>query len=293
MKTVGFDIGGTQLRAAIFDEARNMTDSYRTENDKGITAAFNMDKLIDFILSKPYQYKRIVIGCPGTMDIRLGKLLCPPNLIGWDGFEIVKYVEERTGICTTLNNDANLAGLAEARAGAGAGYESVVFMGISTGIGGAYVYQDKLVIGANSNAAEFWNMVVNDDSYCHKNANAGSLNEQSSGSGLQRIASETYGRQMSTSELFERYRRLDVRALKIIEDAAEKLAKGIGNITCTIDPDIIIIGGSVALHNPDFVEKILEKAKRYVLCPENLKVKFAAFGDDAGLIGAALLAEEG
>ena len=78
---------------------------------------------------------------------RLGKLLCPPNLIGWDGFEIVKYVEERTGICTTLNNDANLAGLAEARAGAGAGYESVVFMGISTGIGGAYVYQDKLVIG--------------------------------------------------------------------------------------------------------------------------------------------------
>ena len=70
MKTVGFDIGGTQLRAAIFDEARNMTDSYRTENDKGITAAFNMDKLIDFILSKPYQYKRIVIGCPGTMDIR-------------------------------------------------------------------------------------------------------------------------------------------------------------------------------------------------------------------------------
>ena len=51
------------------------------------------------------------------------------------------------------------------------------------------------------------------------------------------------GRQMSTAELFERYRRLDVRALKIIEDAAEKLAKGIGNITCTIDPDIIIIGG--------------------------------------------------
>lgn len=70
------------------------------------------------------------------MDIRLGKLLCPPNLIGWDGFEIVKYVEERTGICTTLNNDANLAGLAEARAGAGAGYESVVFMGISTELEG-------------------------------------------------------------------------------------------------------------------------------------------------------------
>lgn len=289
MKTAGIDIGGTQLRAAVFDEERKMIESFKTVNDRSLTAGQNMDKLIDFILSKSYQYKGIGVGCPGPLDSRQGKILCPPNLVGWDDFELVKYVEERTGIRTVLNNDANVAGLAEAILGKGAGYESVVFVGISTGIGGAYVYQEKLVSGAHSNAAEFWNMIVSEDTYCHKNANPGSLNEQSSGSALQRIATERYGRPMQPKELFECYNRGEETAAEIIEDAAEKLAMGIANITCTIDPDIIIIGGSVAIHNKQFVEKIEEKAKKYVLCPRFLKIEQAQFGDDAGLMGAALL----
>lgn len=289
MKTAGIDIGGTQLRVAVFDEERKMIESFKTVNDRSLTAGQNMDKLIDFILSKPYQYKGIGVGCPGPLDSRQGKILCPPNLVGWDDFELVKYVEERTGIRTVLNNDANVAGLAEAILGKGAGYESVVFVGISTGIGGAYVYQEKLVSGAHSSAAEFWNMIVSEDTYCHKNANPGSLNEQSSGSALQRIATERYGRSMQPKELFECYNRGEETAAEIIEDAAEKLAVGIANITCTIDPDIIIIGGSVAIHNRQFVEKIEEKAKKYVLCPRFLKIEQAQFGDDAGLMGAALL----
>ena len=289
MKTVGIDIGGTQLRVAIFNKDREMIDSFKTKNDRNLTAEQNMDKLIEFILSKPYQYKGIGIGCPGPLNTRLGKILCPPNLVGWDHFELVKYVEEKTNIKTILNNDANVAGLSEALLGAGAGYESVVFVGISTGIGGAYVYQGKLVNGANSNAAEFWNMIVNEDSYHHKNANAGSLNEQSSGSGLERIATERYGKPMSPKEVFELYYKKDELAVEIVEKAADILAKGIANITCTIDPDIIIVGGSVAIYNVGFVGMITEKAKKYVLSPQFLKIELAQFGDDAGLIGASLL----
>lgn len=289
MKTIGIDIGGTQLRVAVFDEQKNMIDSFKTANDRSRTAEQNMDQLIAFIAGRPDRYRGIGIGCPGPLDIRQGKVLYPPNLVGWDDFEIVKYVEERTGISTVLNNDANVAGLSEAILGAGAGYESVAFVGISTGIGGAYIYQGKLVNGAHSNAAEFWNMIVNDDPYHHKNANPGSLNEQSSGSGLQRIASERFGRTVKPRELFELYRAGDKTAEEILLDAAEKMAKGIANITCTIDPDIIIIGGSVAIHNPEFVDMIQKKSKKYVLHPEDLKIELARFGDDAGLYGAALL----
>lgn len=289
MKTVGIDIGGTQLRVAIFDEEKRMIDSFKIINDRALTAQQNMDKLLDFILSKPYQYRGIGIGCPGPLNTRLGKILCPPNLVGWDNFELVKYVEERTNIKTFLNNDANVAGLAEALLGVGAGYESVVFVGISTGVGGAYVYQGKLVNGANSNAAEFWNMIVNEDTYHHKNANAGSLNEQGSGSGLERIATERFGKPMSPKELFRLYYEKNEIAVEIVEEAADILAKGIANITCTIDPDIIILGGSVAIHNIGFVGLISEKAKKYVLSPQFLKIELAQFGDDAGLIGAALL----
>lgn len=289
MKTVGIDIGGTQLRVAVFDEEQNMIDSFKTDNDRSLTAEQNMDKLIDFILERPYEYRGIGVGCPGPLNVRLGKILCPPNLVGWDGFELVSYVESRTGLKTVLNNDANVAGLAEAVLGAGAGYESVAFLGISTGIGGAYVYQGKLVNGANSNAAEFWNMIVNEDPYYHKNANPGSLNELGSGSGLKRIASERYGRPMMPAELFALYYRREALAVEIVEGVAENLAKGIANITCTIDPDVIIIGGSVAIHNIGFVGRIEARAKKYVLSPETLHIELARFGDDAGLIGASLL----
>lgn len=289
MKSVGIDIGGTQLRVGIFDENKKMIDCFKTDNDRSLTAEQNMDKLLTFIKEKNYQYSGIGIGCPGPLNTRTGKILTPPNLAGWDDFEIVHYVENKMKVKTVLNNDANVAGLAEALLGAGADYESIVFVGISTGIGGAYVYQNKLVNGANSNAAEFWNMIVNDDGYHHKNANAGALNEQSSGSALERIASEEYGKPVKPKELFERYYQRETKAEMIIERAAEVLAKGIANITCTIDPDMIIIGGSVALHNLSFVGKVIEKAKKYVLYPEYLRIEMAKFGDDAGLIGASLL----
>ena len=289
MNTVGIDIGGTQLRAAIFDKDGNLIESFKTANERELTPEQNMDKLIDFIMSKPYQYRGIGVGCPGPLNIRLGKVIAPPNLVGWDGFELVQYMEEKTHIKTILNNDANVAGLAEALLGAGRGYESVAFVGISTGIGGAYVYQGRLVNGANSNAAEFWNMIVNEDPHHHKNANAGSLNEQSSGSGLLTIASERYGRKVTPKELFAMYYEKDALAVEIVERAADVLAKGIANITCTIDPDVIIVGGSVALHNVGFVGLVEEKAKKYVLNPQFLKIEIAQFGDDAGLIGASLL----
>lgn len=289
MKSVGIDIGGMQLRAAVFDEEHRMIESFKTPNDRSLPAEKNMDKLLDFILNKTYEYRGIGVGCPGPLNARRGKILCPPNLVGWDDFELVRYVEERTGIRTVLNNDGNVAGLAEALLGAGTGYESVVFMGISTGIGGAYVYQGKLVNGANSNAAEFWNMIVNEDTNCHKNANPGSLNEQSSGSGLQRIAGIRYGRDVTPKELFALYYAQDATAREIVEQAAENLAIGIANITCTIDPDVIVIGGSVAIHNVAFVELVAKKAEKYVLYPDALRIELAKFGDDAGLIGASLL----
>lgn len=289
MKTVGIDIGGTQLRAAIFDEGRRMTGCFKTGNDRSLTPQQNLDRLIDFILSRPGPYRGIGVGCPGPLDLRQGRVLCPPNLVGWDGFELVKYIEGRTHLPTQLNNDANLSGLAEALLGAGAGYESVVFVGISTGIGGAYVYQGRLVNGAHANAAEFWNMIVNEDPHCHKNANPGSLNEQSSGSGLSTLAAERYGRPVAPKELFALCREKDPRAVEIVGRAAEALAKGLANISCTIDPDIIILGGSVMLHNPDYVALITEKARRYAVDPGFLKIAPARFGDDAGLIGASLL----
>lgn len=160
---------------------------------------------------------------------------------------------------------------------------------MSTGIGGAYVYRGELVNGANSLAAEWWNMIVNDNPYHHSSAAAGSLNEQCSGSGMQHTATLAYGREVKPAELFEMYHKGDDKAVAIVENAADVMAKGIANIVCVIDPDVFVIGGSVAIYNPDYVELVKEKAKGYSLAPDALNFVPAQYGDDAGLIGASLL----
>ena len=289
MNTAGIDVGGTQLRAAVFDESNRMIASQKVENDRALSGAENLNRLIGF-LRENGPLSGVGVGCPGPLDLRRGKVLNPPNLVGWDNFEIVAFLEDRLGVRAVLNNDANVAGLAEALLGAGKGCESVAFVGVSTGIGGAFVHRGRLYCGANGNAAEFWNMIVNDDRYCHRSANPGSLNEQCSGSGLARIATERYGRRMDARELFERSREGDPTAREIVIRQVDTLARGIANITCTLDPEVIVIGGSVALHNPEYVELARWRALEYVNYPDALDVRPAKFGDDAGLIGAALLA---
>lgn len=289
MKIVGVDIGGTQLRAAIFDEDMNMLDVFKTENDKTLGAAANVDKLIDFIMSKDYTYKAIGIGCPGPIDIKEGMIINPPNLYGWDNFKIVEYFENKTGIKTVMDSDGSIAAYAEYVMGNGQGFESIYFIGVSTGVGGGFIYKGELMSGAYSSGGQIYQMIVNEDKYASPNANPGSINEQCGGKGLRRVASQAYGYDVSPKELFQKYYAGDPLAAKLVEDCAENLGKAVANIACTVDPEAFVFGGSIALKEKGFVDKIAEHAKKYLIKPDKLTVRMAKFQDDAGLIGAALL----
>lgn len=78
-------------------------------------------------------------------------------------------------------------------------------------------------------------------------------------------------------------------AVQVIEDFCQNMAKGIANICAIVDPDIFVIGGSVAIHNPKIIDIIKEKTMSKVFYPETLKIELAKFQDDAGLIGASQL----
>ena len=181
MAYAGIDIGGTQLRIGIFDDEGNLTDVYRTDNDRSLGGEKNISRLLDYVKEKGYDVRSYGIASPGPLDLKKGKILNPPNLYGWDNFEIVRYITEQTGKPAAVNNDGNLAGLAEARLGAGRGFDSVVFIGMSTGMGGSFVYKGELINGAHCNTAEFYNVIVCDDPYHHGSANPGSLNEVAGG----------------------------------------------------------------------------------------------------------------
>ena len=105
MLIAGIDIGGTQLRAGIYDEDHRLVDSFKAVNDRSMKAPDNMAVLTDYLERYRGCLGGIGIGCPGPLDLRGGRLLNPPNLVGWDGFEIVRFVGERTGLRPVLNND--------------------------------------------------------------------------------------------------------------------------------------------------------------------------------------------
>lgn len=292
MHRIGIDIGGTQLRVALLDGDCAIQDLFKCKNDPAKDAAQNCAPLVGFIREKMEQGTELAgigIGSPGPMDMAAGKILNPPNLVGWDDFAIVEYFERECGLRAVLNNDANVAGLGEAVLGGGKGYESVIFVGLSTGFGGAYVFRGELICGAHGNAAEYWNMIVNDYPHHHKNANPGCLNEQAGGGGLARMATIRFGREVSTKELFDLYYANDELAREVVEAGAEALARGFANIMHTFDPDVVVVGGSVDLYHPWYTELAAKKARRYLIDPDSLLIRKAQFGDDAGLIGAALL----
>lgn len=292
MQRIGIDIGGTQLRIALLDEDYRIVEVYKTTNDRTRDAAENCAPLVDWIRARQQagiELAGIGIGSPGPLDFRAGKVLNPPNLVGWDGFEIVDFFTKATGLPTFLNNDANVAGLSEALLGSGKGYESVIFVGLSTGFGGAFVYRGELVNGAHCNAAEYWNSIVCDDPNGRGSANPGSLNENAGGTGIARVATAEYGTAMEPKELFERYYAGEEKAQRVFDFCTEMLARGLANIYWNFDPDVVVVGGSIDQYHPIYLEKALEKAARYLPAPDALRVERAVFGDDAGLVGAALL----
>ncbi|WP_066891588.1 ROK family protein [Clostridium nigeriense] len=288
---VGIDIGGTNVRTALLDEERNIIDKFKIKNEVEKGPEYNLDKVIDYINInwKSKGIKGIGIGCPGPLNIKEGKILKAPNLKGWENFSVKGYIEEKTSLKTEINNDANVAGLAEAVVGSAKGAESVFYITVSTGVGGALIINNKIVNGANSSAGEICNLIINEDKYSHSGLVQGGLEGQCSGPNIARKASDILGKKIETPEVFELYKNNNREIKKLVDELCDNLAKGISNVISVADPEVIVLGGSVILYNTSLIPIIEEKVKDKILNPDTLDIRVAEIGDDAGLKGASLL----
>lgn len=288
---IGIDIGGTNLRAAILDEECNLLDKFKISNEVEKGPEYNIDKLISGIKER-WADKEIIavgVGCPGPLDIRSGTILVTPNLRTWEYFKLKEYLENKFDLPVIVNNDAKVAGYSEAMVGAGKGAESVYYMTLSTGVGGGFIYKGEIVSGFNSVAAEIGNMIINEDKYKHSNMNYGGLEGQCSGVNIARISSDIIGRELTTKDVFEGAEDGNVELQKILSKWAINVSKAIANVIVTVDPEIIVLGGSVIINNPSYLNSIKEEVKKRVYDGVKVNIKLAEIGDDTGLIGAGLL----
>lgn len=291
MNSIGIDIGGTNLRAAIISNEGKIIEVFKAKNDVDKGASYNLDKLITHIKKQwnKYEIQKVGVGAPGHLDRNVGKLLNPVNLKGWENFNIKEYLSEMLNLPVQIDNDANLAGLAESLFGSAKDFESVFYITVSTGVGGALIINKKIINGAHSQTAEIYNMIINEDKYSHVGLNKGGLEGQCSGVNIARIASEAYGKKLSTKEVFNLYQGDDEKAVQIIEKWINNISIGIANIIAVVDPGIVVIGGAVLIYNTYLLPKIIEGTKTKVADREMVHIRIAEIGDNAGLIGAAML----
>ena len=285
---LALDIGGTNIRAALIDENIRIIKRTEIPCDLKETPDTLIDRLLKKADIKKEKISSVGIGCPGPLDIKNGIMLTPPSLPEWHGFQIKKRFEEKYGCNVTVQNDANAAGYAEAVLGAGKDFNSVYYVTVSTGIGGAFVYNKNLVSGAFGVAGELFNIVIPES----REISDGNFRLKiAGGRELEKNSVNIFGENKTAKDIFLSAEKGDKLSKKVLESSAELLGMALANISCTVDPHVFVLGGSMAICQPEYFEKICFYARKYFLPGVTPEIVTAKLGGDAGLIGAALLAK--
>lgn len=287
---IGIDIGGTNTRVALINEKYEIIKKEQFATNPQTPIA-TMNKINFVIKSFGYQVEGIGLSCPGPLDLVNQKVLTPPNLLGWHQFEISKVLKEITKLKVYLENDANLACLAEASLGAGKEYKYVQFLTISTGIGTGLTIDKQLYHGAKGFAQEIANCIFWKDGPQQGNLKKGSIESIASGTAITKRAKEKGLCVEHAGDVNELALQGNKEAIAIMDDAYEYLANLIACFYAILDPDIFVLSGSVALKIDGFVKRIekLVKSKVYDTLSNNIQVVKAELDEDCGLIGAAYL----
>ena len=165
----------------------------------------------------------------------------------------------------------------------------IFYITISTGVGGGLIIDKKIINGAHSQCAEIYNMIINEDDYIQPGLNKSSLEGQCSGVNIARIASVVKNKIHTTKDVFDLYEVNDKEIVDVINKWIDNIAIGIADIIAVVDPEVIVLGGAVPINNSYLIDEISEKVKSKTADPNMVEIRLAELGENAGLIGAAML----
>jgi glucokinase len=313
VRAIAMDLGGTRFRVAVGTSLGELEwrVSRLTFAEQGPTAVINrMFATVDEALKTvedSSSVRGIGIAAPGPLDPWSGVIHRPPNLPGWDKIPLKQLFEERFGVPVQVGNDANWAAVGEHRFGAGKGYSHLVYITVSTGVGGGIIIDNRLLLGLCGFAGELGHMTIDMRGPIDNCGNIGCLEAFASGTAIARRASElvesgaptslsAYPLEAMTAELVqtEAYNGDDT-AIQIMRDAGAALGVGLLNIANILNPQRIILGGGVSMGAGPLVwNAMLEvlRARAITQCQRDTEVVPASLGDDAGLMGAIAVMTE-
>ncbi len=329
---VGVDLGGTQIRTSVLRGATlisriGLLTGANPTPERIIPRIFqSVQQAIDEAGITLDAIAGIGIGAPGPLNHRTGVVFAPPNLPGWDRVPLRDIFHNQFQIPIFIENDANAAALGEYMFGAGRGSSEMVYLTISTGVGGGVITGGKILEGISGTAAEMGHMTIDWHGVRCNCGNIGCLESITSGTAIARRASEAIAsgkgqellafaqehpsqdRSADTPEDLafeeeETITHVNARmvahaaqagiplACEIIATAAEALGVGLVNLIHIFNPEVMILGGGLT----QMGDLLLEPALRIVqqrtmpVSREAVRIVLAELGADVGLVGAGAL----
>ncbi len=277
------DIGGTSMKYGIVDEEgaflkKSAMDTRASEGGEAIAA--KVENIVEK-LRKDGEPEGICISTAGMVDTEEGKILYSAPLIPeYTGMRWKKRLEDRYRVPCEVENDVNCAGLAECISGAAKGSRAAVCLTIGTGIGGCVLLDGKVYHGAGGSAGEVGYMHMDGSDF--QTLGAASI--------LCRRVGERKGgtKAWTGQQVFEAAKKQDPVCLQEVDEMVDVLARGISNICCVLDPEVVVLGGGI-MAQADFLKpRLLKGLEKYMnpVMAKHTKLAFAHHGNDAGMLGA-------
>jgi glucokinase len=306
------DIGGTRTRSALIarDGRILARTSIATNPRQGMEAG--LERMADAVRqvmkdTGREQIAGIGIGAPGPTDPRRGILFSPANLPGWTDVPLTQFFASAIGVPAFAGNDANLAALGEHRFGAGRGAQDMIYLTLSTGIGGGIIADGKLFTGADGFAGEVGHQTIDVNGPRCNCGNIGCLEVLAAGPALARDARAALAAGEKSAlldlaggdptaisgETFARALPLGDRlAARLVERAGVYIGVGLVNLIHLFNTRLFVLGGGLTnLGEPLFAPIRQTVAERpFAIMRQQVRIVRAELGDDVGLLGAAALA---
>ena len=300
MTFIGIEIGGSKLQLVLGDESAKILERRKFSVDR--TAGANgIRRQIETTLLELARKKNISavgVGFGGPVDWETGKIARSHQIEGWSEFPLIGWLRKFIAAAIFVDNDQNVAALAEATHGAGVGFDSVFYMTLGSGIGGGLVLDGKIYHGAKPGEAEIGHVRLDRDGTTLESRCSGwaidakirELNKREPDSLLARLAgAATAG---EAKFLLPALLQGDPSARKILQELAGDLAFALSHAVHLFHPQVIVIGGGLsAIGEPlrSAVESSLGKFLMEVFLP-GPKIVLSALGEDVVLVGALELA---
>lgn len=288
-KVLGIDIGGTKVAAGIVDSVGNY--SYQTELPSNTTTAETMFQTVVDVINKVLndsklsinEFYGIGIGIPGKVDLKNGIAVFQNN-IPWNNFPIINRLKSKYGesIKIVIDNDVKMAAYAEYKMKKISKEKIFTYVTVSTGIAATSIIDDKILRGNGFSGEIGYIPYKTQEKYI-------ALEKYASGPAIHEAVKEAG----STKEVFSLAFNGNEEAMRVLQETAHALSIGLYSIICVLDPSSIVLGGSVAYHNPKFVEMIVDEVSTLIHDEQKhilQSIEISSLGSMNGLVGAGMKA---